>query len=165
MNKNVIKVICLILCLLCFGGIYYNSNKSGKKSHSMSVKVISLIKDSRILDNPLVNKVSNKLRLGHNKDTIVRKYAHGIEFFTLAILVALTLFSFGIKGKGTIVYILFIVLLTAVGDEFHQFFIAGRSSSVIDVVIDFTGGCLGTGVFYTVYYSFKKIFKHKIVRD
>ena len=46
------------------------------------------------------------------------------------------------------IYILFIVLFYAVSDEFHQLYVQGRNSSVLDIIIDFIGGLIGTIIFY-----------------
>lgn len=157
MNKNIIKIITLLLCVLCLGGIYYNSSKSGTQSHKISRKVVSLLKNSKILNNPVVDKIHKKLKLGKNTDFIVRKYAHGLEFALLACFTSILIFSYGKKGLEALVYILFIILLAAVLDEFHQYFIPGRGSSVVDIIIDFIGGLCGTSIFYGIYYTYTKI--------
>ena len=56
-------------------------------------------------------------------------------------------------------YILFVVLLFAVSDEFHQLYVVGRNARVIDIVIDFVGGVIGTIVFYLCYYVLIPKFK------
>ena len=38
-------------------------------------------------------------------------------------------------------------LVFAVVDEFHQFFIPGRTASLVDLLLDFIGLCLGCGLF------------------
>ncbi len=68
---------------------------------------------------------------------VIRKNAHAFEYFVLAILVAIAMFAFHLKGRGAIVYIMFICLLYAVTDEFHQAFVTGRTSLVSDVIIEF----------------------------
>ena len=72
-------------------------------------------------------------------DHIIRKNAHAFEFLVLAILVANVLKIFGLTGKNALVYIMFICLLCAVLDEYHQLFVPGRASQVTDVLIDFAG--------------------------
>ena len=83
--------------------------------------------------------ISSKLHI----NIYIRKFAHGFEFFVLALLIFLTLKSFNIKSREVIIYTLFIVLLYAVIDEYRQLYIPGRNSNVRDVVIDFIGGIVG----------------------
>ena len=77
-------------------------------------------------------------------------------------LVANSSFLFGLKGRNALFIIMFICLFYAVTDEYHQLFIAGRGSSIRDVLIDFGGAILGIEFFYLAYYkiyvrySFKK---------
>lgn len=86
-------------------------------------------------------------------DHIIRKNAHGFLYMTLAIFVSGILFIYNKKGKGAVIYILFICLLYAVTDEFHQSFIPGRTAMVSDVLVDFSGSIIGLAVFYFIYYK------------
>ena len=52
-----------------------------------------------------------------------------------------------IKDMNIVIYSLFIILLIATIDEFFQLFIQDRTSSVKDVLIDFTGGIIGNILF------------------
>lgn len=67
---------------------------------------------------------------------IVRKLAHFTEFFILGI------FSY----IGYKYYSLIFVVATAFLDELIQLFVEGRTSSIIDVLIDTSGGVLGIGL-------------------
>lgn len=67
----------------------------------------------------------------NNGEYLIRKLAHAFEFFILGILV------FRIT-KGKFIS-LFIPILYACLDEFHQFFIPGRFMYIGDIVIDSTG--------------------------
>jgi len=79
---------------------------------------------------------------------IVRKCAHLTEFAILALLIwrALRkpvpkdgrLWDWSLAGKTILV-----VLLYASSDEFHQLFVPSRQASVVDVMIDTTGGACG----------------------
>lgn len=84
---------------------------------------------------------------------IIRKNAHAFEYFILSMLVSFLLFSFNMKGKPALIYIMFICLFYAVTDEFHQAFVPGRTSMVSDVLIDFSGSLIGILVFYGFYYK------------
>lgn len=92
------------------------------------------------------NNFKNELEI-ENKNIFLRKNAHAIEFLILAILLGMVFKSFEMSVKRSIIYILFIVLLYAVTDEYHQIFVEGRNSKVFDIIVDFIGGCIGTIIF------------------
>lgn len=73
---------------------------------------------------------------------LIRKSAHFIEYFILAVLFSSCLKKQSLKWIEMIIYPLFFVLVIAVGDEFIQSFV-GRGSNVRDVLIDFSGGVIG----------------------
>ncbi|MEP6809309.1 MAG: VanZ family protein [Chthoniobacterales bacterium] len=80
---------------------------------------------------------------------LVRKGAHVTEYAVLGALMARA-FRYGLKKTGT--HFVFLVwLLCAVWaalDEFHQTFVASRTGSPIDVMIDAAGALLGVGVYW-----------------
>lgn len=149
------KFLILLICILWFGFIFYNSTKSGDASNEKSYKVLNQIrqqyreivgedyKDYRNLPN---SSREEKLNL------IIRKNAHAFEYCILAVIVSAILFQFKLKGKSAIIYIMFVCLFYAVLDEFHQIYVPGRTSSVKDVLIDFAGALIGMGFYYLVYY-------------
>ena len=54
------------------------------------------------------------------------------------------------KQKGTLVFVFLVQIsgiVFALSDEFHQAFIADRTSSLTDVLIDSVGVALGLGAF------------------
>jgi len=82
----------------------------------------------------------------------IRKNAHVFLYLILAVLVSIAFFAHKYKGKSPLIYIMFICLLYAALDEFHQSF-TGRASLVSDVLIDFSGSLIGIAVFYYIYYK------------
>ncbi|MEG0295127.1 MAG: VanZ family protein [Clostridium sp.] len=136
---------------MCMAFISINSSKSGVQSHKQSGVI------EEVVEKVVPDKVQTSLKdskFFKSIDYTVRKSAHMIEFFILAIAVSALLFTLGIRGKSAVIYILFVVLMYAVLDEFHQLYVPGRTSTVKDVLIDFSGGTVGTIVFYWIYYKF-----------
>ena len=86
---------------------------------------------------------------------MVRKAAHVTEYFILGLLLFR---AFRAPGEGwRWRYALFAtvgVALWALGDEFHQSFVATRTASLVDVGIDTTGGILGQLVIAAWYRRF-----------
>lgn len=138
------------------GFIFYLSHDSGKASMKKSFTIVNtLVSSIPASDNPGKDKIqaSQQKKYLNQLNIMVRKSAHIAEFFLLSVLAANVLFAFGYKGRGTIIYILFFCLLYAVFDEYHQLLVDTRTSSVSDVLIDFSGSILGMLFYYTFYYK------------
>ena len=78
----------------------------------------------------------------------VRKGAHLTEY---AILGALLLRAFGSEAKSAWKYVVgawIVAVIWAGLDEFHQAFVASRTGSPIDVVIDATGALIGLTLYW-----------------
>lgn len=142
------SIFFIFLCFLSLGFIFFNSSQTGEKSNSRSGvwadKLVNMIVEIHPNIPGLSDKKINKKEL----NTFVRKCAHGFEFAILAIVLSFSFGMLNINKKDLIIYTLFIVLLAAVFDEFFQLYIPDRTSSVIDVLIDFVGGILGTIIAY-----------------
>lgn len=163
----------MFLCVIWIGFIFYNSSQVGVESSSTTDSFINSIKSAingeevSISDiNYGASKANIKLSLKSILQTIkdninswrsstrsakiyyfFRKCAHGFEFFVLAFIVSLIFVKVHVTRREAIIYTLFVVLLCAVFDEYFQMYIQGRSSSVGDVLIDFTGGIISVTVF------------------
>ena len=160
---NIKKGICLsLICMLSIGFIFFNSSQtsvvSNERSLKIAEKIIEISEKNQTLNTILHEAVLNiaiieKFNTTGFVDTtgmlnlIIRKCAHAFEFFILSLILCLTFETFGILLRHIAVYSLFVVLLSASFDEFYQLFILGRTSSVIDILIDFAGGILGVIVF------------------
>ena len=126
------------LVLLTTALIFSNSMKGSVNSTEDSDSVISFL-------TPFIEWIFGK---DHqlNLHFWVRKAAHLTEFAVLGILVTLLLFTWKqAKNRYFRGYEFFYVLAVAVVDEFIQSF-TGRTSSVQDVLLDFSGALLGFGV-------------------
>lgn len=81
-------------------------------------------------------------------DLLVRKIAHAGEYAMLGWLVSRALRRSGVGRRRALVAALITCLVYALSDEWHQSFIAGRSGSPIDVVVDGFGVLLGIGLYF-----------------
>lgn len=161
------KAIILIICLLWFGFIFYNSTKSGDVSNARSYNLLNKIRSEyREIDGEEQRQYNSLPKSAREErlNLIIRKNAHAFEYCVLSIIVSAILFQFGLRGRGALIYIMFICLLYAVLDEFHQIYVPGRTSSVRDVLIDFSGSLIGILVYYFIYYKFinKKTYNNSI---
>jgi VanZ family protein len=82
---------------------------------------------------------------------LVRKTAHVINFFILAFLHCMLFFSYSREKLITVLLALFVGLCGAALDEMTQFFVAGRSAQISDVLIDFVGTIFGCVFFVWLY--------------
>lgn len=156
------KLIIILLCILSLGFIFYNSTKPGDASNEKSYEVLNKLRQEyRELQGEEAKQYNNLPASSREEklNLIIRKNAHAFEYCVLAIFVSMILFQFNLKGRKAIIYIMFICLFYAVLDEFHQIYVPGRTSSVRDVLIDFTGALIGMLFYYIVHYSIIKIRK------
>ena len=139
------KFILILLCFLCFGFIFFNSSQVSKVSNTRSRGIVNEVITVASKTKPgraILNKVTpSELNL------IVRKIAHGFEYFLFALALCFTIRYFNVDDNNLLIYTLFIVLFVAVMDEFFQLFIQDRTSKVADILIDFCGGILSTTLF------------------
>lgn len=155
------KKLSIVLCLVWMALIFYNSSKPTTVSNTRSYKVVQSIRNFKNIfkANKSTTKTKTKPSVlpksqrDEKVNLFIRKNAHAFEYFILALLVSNLLFLFGLKGRNALSCIMFICLMYAVTDEFHQEFILGRGSSVTDVLIDFSGALVGLGCFYLAYYK------------
>jgi VanZ family protein len=75
---------------------------------------------------------------------LLRKFGHVIEYYVLGLLLfhAFRKFSGGVQPWRQTIPAVIVLLLCAVGDELHQFFVSGRHALVVDVGIDTVSGVI-----------------------
>ena len=74
---------------------------------------------------------------------LVRKAAHLTEYAVLALLVCRGLRGWIEASWRRVALVLALAMLFAAGDEFHQSFVASRTASLGDVLLDCSGALLG----------------------
>lgn len=120
------RTIWLCLTFGCLAIIWGNSCLTGEESGEIS--------------GGLMLWLSENLPGLIQKEYVLRKLAHFTEFALLGICLAGTAKSFGLSRSMAP---FFGVLLCACVDETIQTFVPGRGPGLIDVWIDFSGGCAG----------------------
>ena len=172
------KKLGIVFCILWIGFIFYNSSQTATISGGATKVIVNSIKgvvtgEEDELENldisynnvkssfkdvakNIVTTVKARIRFWKNTSTtinaynFIRKFAHGVEFFVLAILVIFVLAKGNINNTDLVIRTLFIVVMVAVLDEYLQSYVIGRWSSVSDVLIDFWGGVFGILVFKAI---------------
>jgi VanZ family protein len=126
-----------ILIVLWCGMIFYQSSKPSHESEKESLFIVTAI-------NKWVSAIAGREVVAVS-DAMVRKSAHGFEYFVLGILLLNGFFS----GKAILKALALSLaagIAYAVSDEIHQYFIPGRTMRVIDVMVDTFGLFCGTGL-------------------
>ena len=125
-KKQKKKLISWILLLAWMAFIFYMSQQTGQVSSGQSGKIVLLL--SKIGIEISKDNISNIT-------FIIRKSAHFTEYFILYILL-FNVIKHYIHTKKIILYSIMGVIIYAVSDELHQYFVPERSSTIKDVFID-----------------------------
>ncbi|HYA15113.1 MAG TPA: VanZ family protein [Syntrophales bacterium] len=109
---------------------------------------------------PLLNFLFPGL-LPHDVDLVhelIRKASHVSEYIVLGLLLFRAFRRDSSEGwrMQWAIYAVIGVIIYAAGDEFHQSFVATRSASLMDVVIDSIGGVLSQIVIMFWHFLWKK---------
>ena len=123
-----------VICTIAF--IFYNSAQVAEVSSDYSGKFTILINEFLAL-TPFDIVLS---------EHTVRKLAHMAEFAALGFFLTFCLRVYTKRLIAFCAWPLLFGLFIAVCDEFLQRFVPGRSGSIKDIFIDFTGVCGGTAV-------------------
>ena len=132
------KLIYIVLFIVVLISIYYLSSMNNKETNSLSKGVV--YKSIDIVEH-ITHKEYDKKSIVNKFNYPIRKCAHFTLFLLLGICIYLLLNSFNIPHKILISIILSILFATL--DETHQMFSLGRSSSILDILIDSMGSIVG----------------------
>lgn len=130
--------------------IYSFSAQQGSASASLSqavsaslkhdaAQLLSLYPQSLTWAEKLELRLIPYLPDGMNWQMAVRKLAHFLLYFTLALVLYITCWIAGMKPGTRFVIVLALALIFALFDELHQSNVAGRVMSKKDVAIDMAG--------------------------
>lgn len=136
-KRRILTAITILFVLF----IFHNSMYSGPQSGSQSRYVMNLL-------NHLLNVLGSPMILSEH---LVRKAAHFAEYFVLGILVLITARSYRKTIRDLVFVDMFFLLLVPVIDEFIQLYTPQRGSSVLDVLLDFSGGMAGMLLFSVIF--------------
>ncbi|MBD3193501.1 MAG: hypothetical protein GF317_00485 [Candidatus Lokiarchaeota archaeon] len=77
---------------------------------------------------------------------------HIIEY---ALFSFLLFFSFNSKYQNR--YLFIFLVLFAISDEIHQYFVLNRFFDLLDIILDIIGGLLGYLIFHSIPFKYKRI--------
>lgn len=150
-KKRILWVLIILWMILIFLFSSQNSEDSSKLSRGFLRNFILWFLPENI-DGDTVDFL----------EYIVRKCAHMTEYAVLGILIFIQLRLYQVFESEwkKICAAVFLVMLYAATDEFHQLFVGGRSGQITDVLIDTCGGTAGAFIIYFIY-KFKDFRKTK----
>jgi VanZ family protein len=132
-NRKFAKLLFTILTICFIAFIFSNSLFSGTESGKQSSFVLKLV-------NQFFAHIGITATVTEH---FIRKLGHFTEYFMLGSLLTLTVRMYARKPLKHIFTELFILSIVPEIDECIQSFTPGRGPSVIDVMIDFSGGLTG----------------------
>lgn len=135
MKNKIVVIVSWMLVIISAGFIFYMSACDGNTSAEQSGRVVKVIEE--IINDPVKAKEA---------EGVVRETAHSAEFFLLGFLLMNALLQTAVRRKELITLV--IGFLYACSDEIHQIWIPGRTSELIDLLIDTVGVTVAIAVFY-----------------
>lgn len=143
MQKNIKRRIFAILIILNCLIIFYFSNQVADSSSKQSSTIVEIV--SNIIPTIKNMQEPNKTILKEEILTpIVRKTAHFCIYAMLGIFTMNFMCTYEkISIPKRIIISLLFCAIYAITDEFHQYFIPGRSAEIKDVLIDSSGAFVG----------------------
>ena len=154
---HLLKPLSFLPAIVMMYLIYSFSAQTGEVSGALSYEVSYQIVETK---NELLSENKSYDELAYSASSIefyVRKAAHMTEYAILGLLS----FAFyrGIlkKEKRQFLAALLTAAVYAATDEFHQYFIPGRSAEVMDVCIDTLGALIGLAI---LFFTLKVVRKH-----
>lgn len=133
-SKNIIYLTLVIVWMLT---VYIFSSQNGEQSQKTSNYVTEIIVKIVTFNNDMTQ--TQKLYIAENMDYIIRKFAHFSIYLIGGMLIYNYINTFDIKVNKKIIISIMIGELYAAFDEFHQYFVSGRSAQILDVCIDSLG--------------------------
>lgn len=137
--RSMLKPLSFVPALCMMVLIYSFSAEDGMSSSAFTYKIS--VKAVRVADEVLDLELSEEsiVHYAERGHLLVRKCGHVLEYFALAVTVALPLYVYGVRGIWLMLLAGFICVGFACMDEYHQTFVSGRVGSRKDVMIDSMG--------------------------
>jgi len=147
MSNRTISLISWATVILWLLVIFSLSSQPGPESNNLSKTVTKQI--VKTTQKVIVSEETIKPRknLINKLNNLIRKYAHGVVYLVLGMLVMNAFAVSGIRGCKAFIFSLIFCLIYAASDEIHQLFVPGRGAKETDVLIDALGAVIGMLVY------------------
>ncbi len=143
MKTYLLRGIFLLLSIMTAIMIFSFSAESGEESGQTSGKVTDIV-----LSVSGIAEGKSEAEYEEIKDktsSILRVLAHFSEYLLFGVFVCLFLSTFQRRNLFLLLCTMAVVLFYAALDEWHQYYVPGRSADILDVLTDASGGLCGSG--------------------
>ena len=154
-KKLIVRFILIIIWMIV---IFCFSNQDANISENTSEGTTAVIIKA-FTKNVEINE---QQKIIDRIDPIIRKLAHYSIYLVGGIIIMNFMNLFDKTDEQKMLYSIIIGIIYATTDEIHQYFIPGRSMSILDVFIDTLGLCTGIVIFLILYNSIIKRMKNNI---
>lgn len=137
--------------------IYSLSHQPATQSRQLSNHFIEAFK--QVIQVAPVLSTSTKATLLSEAGFYIRKLAHMWIYALLGSIILAALWQTSIRKEKCFILALGLSTLYALIDEWHQFYVAGRSAELRDVLIDSMGALAGILVTWFMIFCTKKFLK------
>ena len=134
MKKQIKLVISWILLIIWAVVIFDFSSQNGVASSNLSDSLVYRVVDLFVTDMNSISELTF-----HYLIFFVRKATHMAEYGILGLLIYNVLNNYRFFKTQLNLWVLGFSAIYALSDELHQTFVAGRSGSIVDVLIDTVG--------------------------
>ncbi len=152
-----IRYIGFALTLTAMITIFMFSSGNSKVSSSQSGKVTKAV--IRVTHSNYNSLSEKKQTVIYNRtEHTVRKLAHFsiFAFLGFSVMTAAATYKTDSRSGGVrrLIFCAAFCIVYAVSDEFHQTFVSGRNGNITDVLIDFSGACVGMAAAWLIVLKF-----------
>ena len=140
-GKGKDKIVYIVLVLGMMGLIFAFSAQPSEDSYQLSSYFVAIY--AKIVENLPFLPHSIQATLITKAGYYVRKLAHFIIYAGLGAITLVALGQTKLKKNAGLSVTLGICMLYAITDEWHQYYVAGRSARFVDVLIDTFGALIG----------------------
>ena len=158
-KKEQIKIFKILLIIVWMITIFVFSGQqgteSGDTSRKFTVTIIKIITGKSLeLDDPFIEGVQ----------IFIRKMAHFTIYAIGGFLIMNYAYATDKNEKQKILYSITFGVGYAITDEFHQFFVSGRSGNVLDVGIDTLGVITGAFTYLILRKVIEKLMNKRMIK-
>lgn len=142
------RPLLISLTLLWMGLIFMLSAQPADESSQLSGGLISAVLEVMVSQIEVITP-ERQATLIEALHTPVRKTAHACIYAVLGLLTSASVWSF-MSSRRALLPSFLICALYAITDEWHQYYVPGRSMELRDMLIDMAGALLGIALLYFI---------------
>jgi VanZ family protein len=142
-NQKFMHVFVWMAVVLWMLFIFFLSSQPATVSNGLSKSVTRAAVKAVEKTDPSDSSAKKIEKRVSGLNNTIRKYAHTSVYLVLAVLIFIAFKRYGSKRPAALLFSFLICALFAASDEFHQLFVPGRSSQLLDFALDCAGAATG----------------------